>query len=141
MPYGTITFIDKQNRRLSVDATFTLTRYHTVVVTPLVGRSGSVKEYIQAEDYQIEMTITVGSQDPTQPAYRQYPHEQIRSLLHFWEEGAHQSFRVQNDYLQLFGIEEVVIQSKQITQSTHSNQQQITLTCLSDTPYEIESVA
>lgn len=79
MEYANITVTDQQNRLFSVDATFAITRHHTIIVTPLVGQAGNVKEYVQAEDYQIDITITVGKEHTNHPAYRQYPCEPIRN--------------------------------------------------------------
>lgn len=135
--YGTIVFIAANGEELICDATMQISRQYTIVATPLVGRTGSVKEYVQAEDYQVEITITIGNENQQNP---DYPNQELRHLIDFFERNSRESLKVQNEYLQLFSIEMLAIQAQNLSQSTHSNKQQITLSCISDTPYEIQAM-
>jgi hypothetical protein len=78
-----------------------------IVKTVTVGsrRRGTVKEYISADDYQIELRgICI---DPKQP--QRYPSEQVE-LIHRLSE-TNEAIEIKNDILKLFGIYKIVVES------------------------------
>lgn len=121
-----------------VECVMTVTQEKNIVATALQGRNGTIKEYISDGDYQIEVAASV--QLPTEAGGfappDQYPISELRNILEMFRKA--ESIEVQNDFLQLFGVESAVIQSYSFEQQTHSNRQMFQATLLSDSAYEIK---
>lgn len=132
MNYGDITFINIDGKRLTLAGTCSVSRQNTIVSTPLVGRAGSVKEYVQAEDWRVEISVAIDGEQ------RDYPAQKIQEILRFFENSERHPYTVQSDYLELFNINCLVVEAKSLQQTTHASRQEFSLSCVSDTPYEMK---
>lgn len=99
----------------------------SIVVTNIQGRNGSVKEYISDDDYQITIQGTiVGSQNT-------YPKESVDALKRVLD--APVALKVNSWYLNQLGIHSVVVKDYSLPQvAGRNNQQEFSISCLSDTP-------
>jgi len=119
------------------ECVLTVNMEKNIVITPLQGKDGTVKEYISDGDYQITVDAAVSSYDT--PGYEDrtaYPIEQIKELIKLLK--VKDGLQIQSDFLTLFGITSVVVKSYGMVQETHSNRQSFQLQLLSDTPFEIK---
>ncbi len=115
----------------------TVNQEKNIVVTPLQGKDGTVKEYISDGDYQITIDAAVSSYDaPGNEDRTAYPMEQIRALVKMLK--VKDGLELQSDFLTLFDITSAVVKSYGMVQETHSNRQSFQLQLLSDTPFEIK---
>jgi hypothetical protein len=126
------------------ECVMTVSQEKNIISTALQGRSGTIKEYISDGDYQIEVSAAVqpnadGNDNDSEkfsvPPDR-YPMEELRELMILFRES--ESLEVSSGFLDLFGVESVVVKSYEFTQETHQNRQSFRLTLLSDAPYEIK---
>lgn len=121
-----------------IDCIITVTQEKYIVSTPLQGRNGTIKEYIADGDYQIEVRASV--QPPTEAGgfapLDQYPLDELTNLLKMFRKA--ENLEVQSEFLAMFEIDSVVIQSYSFVQETHSNRQTFQATLLSDSAYEIK---
>ena len=102
-----------------------------IVQTALLGRNGTIKEYISDGDYQVEIAAALTSECD------QYPKDELQKLMAFLK--INDSILVGDDsFLGLFGITNLIVKSYGFNQETHSNRQTFTICCLSDTAYEIK---
>lgn len=102
-----------------------------IVQTALQGRNGTIKEYVNDGDYQVEIAAALTSECD------QYPKEELQKLMSFLK--TNDSLLVdENSFLGLFGITNLIVKSYGFNQETHSNRQTFTICCLSDTAYEIK---
>lgn len=119
------------------DVTLSVSLQKEIVRTSLVGRAGTIKEYITDGDYQVSMSVGLVAVNDYGEIIDQYPEravEQLRSILERPE-----SLEVVSTYLGLFGITHIVVTGFTAKQMTHSNRQVIDITAVSDTEYVIES--
>lgn len=109
-----------------------------IVSTALQGRSGTIKEYVTQGDYSITMAAAISNyqEEGQSNSITEYPAEKLKKLKEFLD--VEDSIKVHSQFLDYFGIRSVVIQKYNLTQETHSNRQSISITMLSDTPYEIK---
>lgn len=108
-----------------------------IIVTPLQGRDGTVKEFISDGDYQITLEAAVSSYDaPGNGDRHSYPMEQLQDLIRLLK--VKDGLEIQSDFLALFGILSVVVRQYGFVQETHSNRQGFMLELLSDAPFEIK---
>ncbi|KIO75949.1 hypothetical protein TH53_17970 [Pedobacter lusitanus] len=116
----------------------TLNLEKTIVSTALQGRNGTIKEYVTQGDYSITMVagITHYENSNLTPAFTEYPTDKIKELNRYLN--IKDSLKVHSEFLDFFNIESVVIQKFSLNQETHSNRQGVSITMLSDTPYEIK---
>lgn len=108
-----------------------------IVSTALVGRKGSVKEYISDGDYQLSMSVGIVATGDGGEIIDQYPEravEQLRKILEIGE-----ALEVHSVFLELFGITHIVVTGFSAGQMTQWNRQEIEITAVSDTPYIIKS--
>lgn len=109
----------------------TITMEKNIVQTALQGRSGTIKEYINDGDYQVEIAAGLTAECD------EYPKEEIQKLMAFLH--TNDSLLVDEEsFLGLFGITNLIVKSYCVNQETHSNRQTFTICCLSDTAYEIK---
>lgn len=119
-----------------VDAVVNVSRENRIVSTGLVGRDGTVKEYINAGDWSI--SIAVGLQGKQGDAMADvWPEEAIRELRKMLE--AKEALRVHSEFLDVWGISRMVVKSVSATQETESNYQTLSVSAVSDEDYEIFS--
>lgn len=102
-----------------------------IVQTALQGRNGTIKEYVNDGDYQVEIAAALSAECD------QYPKNEIQKLMSLLK--INDALSVGDDsFLSLFGITHLIVKSYGFNQETHSNRQTFTICCLSDTSYEIK---
>lgn len=133
----TLTFEKPSGERLVMnDAIVAISRKKNVVSTPMVGMTGTVKEYINAEDYQLSIMVGIQAvRDGT--IVDEYPTDGVKQLRRFFD--VDEAIKVYSEFLDIFDITKIVITSLSLTQSTESNYQQMSLSALSDEDYNIYS--
>lgn len=119
------------------DVTVNVSLQKEVVKTALVGRAGTIKEYITDGDYQLSMSVGIVATDENGEIIDQYPERAIAQLREILERP--EALEVSSAFLDLFGITHMVVTGFSAKQMTHSNRQVIEITALSDTEYVIES--
>ena len=118
------------------DAVVSVSRKKNIVTTQLVGMDGTVKEYVNADDYSIK--IAVGVQAVKDGVFvDEYPTEGIKELRKFFD--LNEPIMVSSEFLQIFEIDRLVITDFAVNQTTESNYQPITLSALSDAEYNVYS--
>jgi hypothetical protein len=123
--------LDEQKKLELKECVCTVTLEKNIIQTALQGRNGTIKEYINEGDYQVEIVAALTSECD------QYPKEEIQKLMSFLK--TNDSLLVdENSFLGLFGITNLIVKSYGFNQETHSNRQTFTICCLSDTAYEIK---
>lgn len=121
-----------------IDCVMTVTQEKNIITTALQGRDGTIKEYISDDDYRIELRASV-QPPPDENGFAPpdiYPIDELKELLEMFR--ASESIEVQNDFITLFGIDSVVLQSYSFEQETDRNRQYFHATLLSDSAYEIK---
>ncbi len=133
----TLTFEKPNKERLVMnDALVAISRKKNIVSTPLTGRTGTVKEHVNAEDYQLN--IVVGVQAVRNGLIvDEYPADGIKTLRKFFD--IDEAIGVYSEFLDIFDIDHIVITGFSLTQSTESNYQAISVSAISDTEYDIYS--
>lgn len=107
-----------------------ITMQKNIVNTTLQGVNGTVKEYVSDGDYDIIISGLL-----TAPKDR-YPRQDTITLQQLCK--LPEALIVESDFLQLFGIYNLVIQSYSFAQQEgQNNTQQFELQCLSDKPAEL----
>ena len=119
------------------DVTVNVALQKEVVKTALVGRAGTIKEYITDGDYQLSMSVGIVATDGNGEIIDQYPERAVAQLREILERP--EALEVSSAFLDLFGITHMVVTGFSAKQMTHSNRQVIEITALSDTEYVIES--
>lgn len=133
----TLTFRREDGAELEItDAVAAVSRERRIVSTGLVGRDGTIKEYINAGDWAVN--IVVGVQALRGGVITDdYPDEEMRRLCEFLEEK--KLLEVYSAFLDIFDITKIVIKSYSATQATESNYQAVSISAVSDEDYEIYS--
>lgn len=129
--------VPAQGLLLINDVSATVSLQKEIVRTALVGRSGTIKEYISNGDYQISLSVGIVATDDDGTIIDQYPERavaQLREIL-----ARPEALEVSSAFLDIFGITRMVVTGFTLKQMTHSNRQVIEMTALSDTDYMIES--
>ena len=108
-----------------------------VVRTALVGRCGTIKEYITDGDYQINMSVGLVAIDDDGRIIDQYPEQAVTQIRQILERP--ESLEVNSGFLDLFEINHITITGFSVKQMTHSNRQIIEITALSDTEYVLNA--
>lgn len=119
------------------DVTVNVSLQKEIVKTALVGRPGTIKEYITDGDYQLSMSVGIVAVDDNGEIVDQYPERAVAQLREILE--TPEALEVSSAFLDIFGITHIVVTGFQAKQMTHSNRQVIEITALSDTEYVIES--
>jgi len=116
------------------DAVATVTKEKKIVETAIVGRNGTVKEYISDGDYLINLTVGIQAVRDGVIA-DEYPSEELCKLRHFLD--LDKTLNIYSFFLDLWDIAQVVVKKFSLTQHTYSNYQELTLELSSDNDYEI----
>ncbi len=104
---------------------------NTIVKTPLVGRSGTVKEYIQANDYKVTITGSVYTD-----SHDSFPLYELQALDKILK--TEKQVMVANIFLQLLGITKLVFESGDYYASKkHVNAFDFSLNFSSDEDYDL----
>lgn len=119
------------------DAAMNVSLQKEIVRTALVGRSGTIKEYVTDGDYQISISVGVAAVDDEGRITDQYPERAVAQLREILERP--EALEVGSRFLDLWGITHMVVTGFSARQMTHSNRQVIEITAVSDTEYVIES--
>ncbi len=118
------------------DAVAAVSRENRIVSTALVGRDGTVKEYINAGDWAVN--IIVGVQAVRDGVITdEYPGDELREFRRLLDVKA--AIEVHSEFLSIFDITKIVIKSYAATQMTESNYQAVSISAVSDEDYEIYS--
>ena len=119
------------------DVTINISKQKEIVKTALVGRAGTIKEYVTAGDYQIDMSIGVVAVDENNEIIDQYPEKAVSTLREVFEED--QTLEASSTFLDIFGINKIVITGFSAKQMTYANRQVVEVSALSDDDYIIQS--
>lgn len=118
------------------DAVAAVSRERRIVSTALVGRDGTVKEYINEGDWVINLVVGVQAVENGE-ILDDYPSEALRELRRLLDvKGA---IEVHSEFLAIFDITKMVIRSYGASQMTEANYQAVTISAVSDEDYEIYS--
>ena len=117
---------------LSLDTVLvTVSMSKNIISTPITGRKGTIKEYITDNDFQVNIKGSL-----VDDSAGRYPLEQMALLRSIC--AAPEAIKVTNDFLLLFSITHLVIQSYNFSQSEgYKNVQMFDLSCVSDVPVEL----
>lgn len=118
------------------DAVAAVSREDKIVSTALVGRDGTVKEYINAGDWAVNLVVGVQAVENGE-ILDDYPSEALRELRRLLDVKV--AIEVQSEFLAIFDITKIVIKSYGATQMTEANYQAVTISAVSDEDYEIFS--
>lgn len=119
------------------DAVVTVTQEKHIVRTTLVGLNGTIKEYICDGDYGISITVGIVAVDGSGQIMDEYPVKGVRKVKEFLSEN--KAIEVSSVFLEIFGIERMVVTRFSLRQETGSNRQTIEVRALSDEDYVIKS--
>lgn len=119
------------------DATVNVALQKQIVQTALVGRAGTIKEYITDGDYQMNISVGLAAVDDNGEIIDQYPERAVAQLREILERP--EALEVSSAFLDLWGITHMVVTGFSAKQMTHANRQVIEITAVSDTEYVIES--
>jgi len=111
VPANNIIFGDKNNNIIEfVNAKIRVTKENTIVKTALVSRSGTIKEYIAAKDYVIDISGDIITNSNLYPVEEM---EKVNEFLNSPEE-----FYVSNVFLDVLNICKVVFESGDFDQQS-----------------------
>lgn len=119
------------------DVTMNVSLQKEIVKTTLVGRAGTIKEYVTDGDYQINMSVGVVAVNDSGEIIDQYPERAMAQLRKIMERP--EALEVSSAFLDVFGITHIVVTGFTAKQMTHSNRQVVEITAINDTEYVIES--
>lgn len=118
------------------DAVAAVSRERRIVSTALVGRDGTVKEYINEGDWAINLVVGVQPVENGE-ILDDYPSEALRELRRLLDVKA--AIEVHSEFLAIFDITKMVIRSYSASQMTEANYQAVSISAVSDEDYEIFS--
>ena len=118
------------------EAVAAVSRERRVVCTPLVGRDGTVKEYINEGDWAVNLVVG-GHAVRDGVIADEWPGDELMELRKILDtKGA---IEVHSEFLATFDITKIVVRSYAATQMTESNYQAVSISAVSDEDYEIYS--
>ncbi len=118
------------------DAVAAVSRERRIVSTALVGRDGTVKEYINEGDWAINLVVGIQPVENGE-ILDAYPSEALRELRRLLDVKA--AIEVHSEFLAIFDITKMVIRSYSASQMTEANYQAVSISAVSDEDYEIFS--
>lgn len=119
------------------DATVSINKQKQIVKTALVGRKGTIKEYITDGDYQISISIGLIAVDSNNEIIDQYPEKAMGVLREILEVDS--ALEVSSVFLDLFGVNRMVVTGFSAKQMTYANRQVVEVSAISDDDYVIQS--
>lgn len=130
-----LTIENAAKEKLTIDnAIVSVSQQKQIVTTQVVGRRGTVKEYISDGDYAVNISVGV---QPADGVSDEYPSDGVRELRRFLTEA--ETLKVQSAFLDLWDITRIVVKSFNATQATDSNYQLVQISAESDEEYNIYS--
>jgi hypothetical protein len=116
-----------------IDVNIKVSQVNTIKETPLTGISGSIKEYIQAMDYNIIVKGSLVS--GTSGAF---PYDMLQGLVRILKKP--ESLKIANKYLEAFDISKVVLKNADYDQAgqKYMNVLPFSLNFVSDEDYELQ---
>lgn len=116
-----------------VDININVAQENEVKKTPLLKRSGSIKEFIQAKDYVVNVKGSLMSSSPGA-----FPYDMLQSLARLLK--TPETLKVANKYLEAFDIYNVVVERVDFKQQEqkYMNVLPFTIKLISDENYELE---
>jgi hypothetical protein len=109
----------------------TVNQSKNIVTTSLQGRTGTIKEYVSAGDYTIDIQGIISSDGVT------YPEEEVNVLVSLLN--APTELRVTSNFLNFFNINDIVITDFTINQVRGvRNQQSFSISAISDRVINLE---
>lgn len=127
---------EKEEKLVMNDAIVAVSQSKNIVMTQMVGRDGTVKEYINDGDYELNIVVGIAAVR-NGVIVDEYPEDGIRQLREYLKKQT--ALGVYSKFLDLFGINSIVIKSFSVSQTTASNYQVISITAVSDEEYNIYS--
>lgn len=118
------------------DAVAAVSRENRIVGTGLVGRDGTVKEYINTGDWAVNLVVGVQAVRDGVIA-DEYPGDELRELRQLLDTKA--AIEVHSEFLAIFDITKIVIKNYAATQMTEANYQAVSISAVSDEDCEIYS--
>lgn len=135
--YCELTFENEKGVQLVMtDAVVSISRARNIVCTQMVGKDGTVKEYINEGDYELSIIVGIVAVE-NGFIVDKYPEDGIRQVKAFLDRKT--ALGVHSEFLDLFDINSIVVKSFQVTQDTASNYQVINISAVSDDEYNIYS--
>lgn len=119
------------------DAVAAVSRENRIVSTALTGRAGTVKEYINAGDWAVNIVIGLQKLNGNGEIEDEWPGDELRGLRRLLE--AKEALRVHSEFLDALNIGRIVVRSYSLSQMTESNYQAVSISAVSDEDYEIFS--
>lgn len=119
------------------DVVAAVSRRKNIVSTQMVGMDGTVKEYINNGDYDINIVVGVSAKDGD-AIVDEYPSDALRELTGFLE--ASTALSVYSEFLDVFDISSIVVTSYAVSQDTASNYQSVSISAVSDEEYDLYSM-
>lgn len=116
-----------------VDVKINTTQNNTIVRTPLTGRRGTVKEYIQATDFAFDISGSIIS-----PVANAFPLDYLKSFVKLFS--TERNINVENVLINSYGVQKVVMDRYVIDQqsSKYMNAVNFKLSLVSDENIELE---
>lgn len=118
------------------DAVAAASREHRIVSTALTGRDGTVKEYINADDWSVNIVLGLQHTEGGVIA-DEWPGTEVREVRKLLE--TKEALRVHSEFLDALNIGRLVIKSYTVRQMTEANYQVYEISAVSDEDYEIFS--
>ncbi|MCX4331351.1 MAG: DUF6046 domain-containing protein [Muribaculaceae bacterium] len=118
------------------DAVASASREHRIVSTGLVGRDGTVKEYINAGDWVVNIVVGLQHMEGGVIA-DEWPETEVREVRRLL--GSGESLRVHSEFLDALNIGRLVVRSYGVRQMTEGNYQVVEVSAVSDEDYELFS--
>lgn len=132
-------YTDQQNKTVSVPnirfdtVLFVVNQQKNMQITTIQGRNTTVKEYIADGDYQVQIMGILTADN------RNFPQADLQDLISLLK--APLAFKINSWYLDLFGINNLVVDSYRIGQDEGGySYQKFEVNCLSDAPIELQIV-
>jgi hypothetical protein len=122
--------LDIDGEELRIDAAIIdVSQTKNIIKTSIQGLNGTVKEYIADGDYIISLKGVIVSETT------EYPETDVATLIEILKRT--ESIRVNSKFLQLFGIDDIIIENYKLNQDEFQNTQTFEILALSDKQIEL----
>ena len=117
------------------EAVCSVSKAKNIIQTPLAGLAGTIKEYVSDGDYDLSITVGLAAVEDGHIVDK-YPEQGVKDLRALLD--SPKPLYVDSAFLQIFGINRIVIKDYSIQQMTYCNRQTVTIRALSDDDYTIK---